>query len=342
MTLQYETGTSSGTIDLLEKLADFIGAPGNKGQNTTVVREDAPGTITGHSNDQQLVLEFSTPGVIVAFQTDVDNATTPHRIWFEPALSLGLAGTPYDGHTGGYAGGHTSLTRSGISAPASGSTFTYHFFHDDGWLYIVLKFDGGYYQHAFVGQLEVIGSHNYGFYVCGMTSKNVLTEDYNTTSLSQSCFTQCHPIAGGSSASSTTRNGGSIRNHDGEWIPVHQGSEGSEDDYKGFAQTLQGYPYYRYLNHRYSLCSPPSHHLSSNFVQAFRKTLVAEPHVTLAGSDSNMAIAGYVPGAFLTSNEVISEDAVLTIGSDDYIIFPVRTRRIEHRERYTAIAVKKP
>lgn len=340
MTLQYETGTSTGVLDLLVKLADFITA---NGQATTVARNET-GPTGFDATDRIVSLSFATPAVYCHFQSNVAHVSNAKRLYFEPSTGLSASGTPYHAHTGGYTGSANDalLGPSAISLPVSGSTFTYHFLHDDGWLYIALGMDGGFYQHAFAGQLDVVGSHAHGFLVQGMASTTATAQDYDSTTLSSSRLANSHPVAfpGGPS-----KGWGGLLNHSGVWVPTHQATDTAESGYKGYA--IQGFglgtsPTRYGSHHPYSLALPPQHLFSANFVQPLLRVPWCEPHVTLAGSENNMALVGYVPGVYATSCEVLPENEVVTIGTDDYLILPSRTRRVVHREQWQAVALKLP
>lgn len=341
MTLQYATGTATGQIDFLDELEAFITA---NGQNATVARELTAGGISGFANDQELSLLFSTPGVYAHFQSRVDTATPP-LIAFEASTGLGGVGNePYNAHTGGYAAAARAadLKSQAISCPITGETFTYYLFHDDGWLWIVLEFDGGYYQHGFVGQLEVLGDHAYGFCAVGMLLGDSTTAShaYDSTTLSSNHFVPSHPTCqmGG------TKGIGAILDNSGAWVPIHGANAAGDTDFKTWA--VRSFDCAanntRYNFGLYGLAMPPQHYHESNFVYGFVQVLVLEPHTSLAGSEGNHAPAGYLPGAWACSNETIGEGEEILIDTDTYVVFPARTRRLEHREQYQAIAFLKP
>lgn len=150
--MAYQTGTSTGTVDLLGKLATFA---------------VANGWTQDESASDRLALHKSN--VYVSFRW---NVTTPAFVGIYQALGWVVSTDPGN-HTDDSGNGEISdqnniLDNGRHVALGTGAFPSYHFFEDDTYIHVVVESAAGEYRHFGFGIVVKIGDWTGGEYAYGM------------------------------------------------------------------------------------------------------------------------------------------------------------------------------
>jgi len=338
MALVVENGIVAGQKALLSALNDHITndvAGWSVNQLTTYEADPVfdPGV-----NEDWLVLRMGTE-----FYFHLESFIRSDR----PRLKLG-GSSAVDGSDGIF-GGHTDQNPQyskdvqfiSMSLPKT-DNIEYWFHSDDNYLWISCLMSSGYWQHAFLGKPNLFAGTNNGFIVAGGVPRygdSDANYDFDNTTLSGDNIYSVNPVGPVSLVSGSSQGSYYCFSHAGNWVEVC-------DDF----QTSNAIGYIS-TNHsgstapsagpgNFSVFMPPFQVHATNIVATLNPVMLFMPHSTLTG---RMAPYGNFPGAFYVWNENIAEQQVLTIGTDDYIVFPaMKTRRVVHRLQYAGIAIKTP
>ena len=150
--MAYQTGTSTGTVDLMGKLSTFAQANGWTEDEASAGR-----------------LALNRSNVYVSFRW---NTTTPSTVGIYQALGW-LAATDPGNHTDDSGNGeitdvNNTLDNGRHVELGTGSFPSYHFFEDDTYIHVVVESAAGEFRHFGFGIIEKIGDWTGGEYAYGM------------------------------------------------------------------------------------------------------------------------------------------------------------------------------
>lgn len=335
MALINHTDSAISQKDFLSKFHAWIN--GGNLAGWTVAEYITNGSVPGRPSDDQLSVRMGTE-CYFHFITRVADASVERM---EFAASVGFsAGSAWNQHPDGYSGVLPPGYTQAFSVPKTGQTFTFYFIGDSSYLWIVFSMDGGWWQIAFVGKLDVFpGLADEAFYSEGMVPPVLDSRyDYNSP-------THAPPasmlFAAPASPPGFTAASGALHNPDGgAWTRANQAVNSLMARHQ-FVPSLAGAPT---TKNKYTVWHPQWDGYEANLVQPLVPCVVFAPRVAIA---DKVYAAGTVPGAFYTPVKNIGEayagTAKLVVGTDSYWIFPAgKTLKVAHPQRYSGLAIKVP
>lgn len=312
----YETGTATGVVDLVNKLATFIEA---NGWTRDSLADEASGRrYHAHRSSQYLNMR--------AYVNEAPNSEIKNRSAsgvYGVALNVG---TGYNGATAWYkqAGAPTESTSywtAGI-IKATGAITAYHFFaHNSGdQIYAVIEYTSGKYQYFGWGQMSKFGTFTGGDFMFGST-EGVKTAFAFGQGLST-------PFQMGSSSSSL--NYISVSNY-GTSVDFTRVDVDSETGWHPSVGTPYSASIRRVfdINSSLNMCQQ---YVVPNSVNAVTPLLPIRLHVArTAGSFSTPntiqhAPIGELPSFFTCSIAALVPGQQITFGSENYRVFPTFTK----------------
>lgn len=363
MALAFETGQTTGQLDLLAKLADFI--TNDAPASWTVQSLGSVGAISGFPLDQQLSIRMNNTGSAPAGNrkgylhliSQLSDANP--RMYFAPSTAYTDASTAWHSQSGGLGG----TGWQGISIPktASSPPMNYWFHCDINYLWVTVGIDGGWFQHLFFGSIlaknpAIITGEFQGLYCAGTIQfgqRNNTNHNYNVMTgglippaqglgLLQGIETPvgCLGRKAGGGASQPATGSARIRNTESEWLYV-----GHYDRLITVAPAGEAYRTFDIVDDGssfiYSRAAVPASipaQFDANIVTAMRRSWVSVKHPDKAGKFQDF---GPIPGAYVTGTQVRAEAETIEIDGDYFIIFPlVRTRRVDHFFMNAGLAIQ--
>ena len=336
MALVKEIGTAIGQRDLITKLKDFIAARTNWSN-----KEFTDGGIGGRASDIQFTIQQgASPLMYYSLITDVTNSRP--RMQFAAHSSFN-ATTIYHSHTGGYGSSrYEAISIARTSDDVGGQpakTFNYWFYCDDlddGYLIVVVEVGQGegWFQHFFMGKLATYPGVSNGYYSHGTIGPALATDDrgnYNYASTDHA-MGAIHGLRFGGALLES----GQLLDHVGTWRKV--GSQTMEDfNDRAYATFC--------LNSNGVICEFNMHapNWDANAASISAPLMPSHMYVKKNGVTGKFAPMGRIPGVWHVCTESIAEAKLLTLGTNDYRIFPaIGSRRISRNGRYGGIAVHEP
>lgn len=304
--MSFETGVSTSPSNLLSKLVTRLTTDG-----WTIVRTNgSPGTQVSISDGS------ATEANQLNFLAD-DTAASAH-IACQPSVSDGGSGVAFYAHTGspntsGSGGTFVTMGQRGSSVDQgfSGTHTAYFFFtgstSDGRYCHVIVEGTSGVYFHLYFGTLEKAGTFTGGQYV---TAGNFTTTafnwpfQFNEAKVNSTSWIRCDEFF---TSISVTTDAGSSRWHEAPGF-AHNNTGGSTSYAAGWYQGgliafNQRTPFGPNLLVIWNSLSPT-------------------PAATLN------KILGHVPDARLCSMDQREGGDKLTIGSDDWHIFPVHVKDV--------------
>lgn len=313
--MAYESGSATGPVDLLQKLAYFAQTNGwtidNAGaQGNGYVLQIHRGSV--YANYRAMVNEAYPSGVVFSGYSPVygilcspARGYSSSQPWYDQIGRLGsdpvngTAGTPYPLGIGGMVG-----------------AIPYYFFYTSGNnLYMIVELESGYFNHLCVGELEKYFAFNGGQWFAG-------------------------PYLGPCDASSLNSWKQKLNYYH---IISSRGSRGSSEGIPAFYIYAENGSYQEWHGAEYSLVYPPRGRPSARRVAsahygqltalwglssvASREEIVFWPEtVMIYRGDGRAAIAGTLKDLYTVKMTTLAPKQQITVGSDTYIVFPYRTR----------------
>jgi hypothetical protein len=300
--MAYETGTVTGQVNLVDKLDTFIGTLGN-----WTVYYGGAFAAPDDAADKQLHVSFYDSGesgesnpedqeVYCTFVSRV-NAADP-RFRFQPSLAVdntkNILLQPQS---------PSATYTPFVSLPPS-SSMTYWFFAEDTYLIVVLSISGGWYQSLFFGKLELFDTYKNGYAAIGNCGKNRYADsrsDYDYT-----VSTSFRASLVGYSGGFVSDGSGFILKNDDTWANIFVST--SLNVSSQFSTQASNYwtGYYTYIRN----------HLNAIFPIMLSVGIWDE---TVANT---FVPIGYLPSLRYACIDGILANTEITIGADDYLLFP--------------------
>lgn len=292
----YETGTATGTSDLISKLATFAAARGwTVAAQTTSAASGSPAT--------------STPGRVFS------KGSLVFGIGYDSSNILIAPATAVNGSASWIAQTGSSVTSSSGLLPTTNSMpgpyQAYHFFAGSApdYLHVVVERTSGIFNHFAIGELVKAGSYTGGAYGAAVGWQELWSAGNYANNVPDSIY---HSLMF-DALTSNTGGYGSVRptviraDIDGKtnnWMPIRTnwGGNNAHGDIRGnaFSQDLHA--------------RAPSQ---------FNQLTPLHPIIITADRPSNLySFLGHVPDMRGVNMTNLSAGQLLTIGSDDWLIFP--------------------
>lgn len=170
----YATGTSTAPSDLLSDLVSFLSGEGWSITRTNGYRDGV--------TDDQVTIHDSSATDNPFFHFLYDDDTTTARIDCQPSVSDAGISSPYYAHTGspntsGGNGTTVSIGQRGATSSQGfeGASQAYHFFggstSDGRYCHVVVEGDAGVFFHLLFGTIEKAGTFGGGAYMTAMQTR---------------------------------------------------------------------------------------------------------------------------------------------------------------------------
>lgn len=346
MALIMETGTASGQKDLLDKLNTFMdtNAATNGWTKTAYILEGGVSSVSEGSlaSERCLTLRKGTACYFHAMSLSSPPwAPTRPRIALSASTGFTSGNNALNQTSGGYGGNSLNSTDWTCVAVPVATSFDYWFHFDSDYLICTLAMAGGYYQHWVFGQLVDRGGQSNGFFVHGSAGGGGVNTvyDFDSATKTGNCLTSTSPFGVGTGDIAAGQ-GGRVMNHAGSWVELAgDWQEGGAFAHFNLSSVNSGTANANFPKTS-NIFLPPSDVGGSVIQSPLLPIWLAVPHSSLSG---RFCLLGRVPGAWYINIENIVEEQSITIGADDYLVFPAgKTKQVDHGTRYVGVAILTP
>jgi hypothetical protein len=285
--MAYQTGTATGTADLLDKLNTFAAASG-----WTLNRRDAN-------------------------SLSISKGTVYQNLWEDGTQIKMYLATGYDGGLAWNAQpGANPFTQ--VSREMSGSFSTYHFFADGDYIYIVVEVDPGLFKHMAFGKI-----HKCSAYDGGEFSSAVLVDDL--------AFGRYHglfgcwedTLSGNLLAVNTLRLNGVDSMP--QWRQLNINT--SFDDYIVKSTEF-------WFNFGLSTTQYYKDWFDNSPNTETQQTILIPVHLFVERPSSLFSPLGYVDDLRLVNMSTINPGASRTIGANEWLCFPIKSKGVSPSNNY--------
>lgn len=290
--MAYETGTASGVNDLLTKLSTFLAAAG-----WTINRDASEGS------GRWLSVQKGSDLFLNFLSDPATSGTTDPGPWIHLRGATGYNGASAFTAQPGVQPTHTSSNKM------VGSFTAYWFFEGDDYIHVVVEVEAGRFRHLQGGTLEKTCTFTGGTYCMGTALSYSTTTPSNPDSMSNG-----YPWASISS-SSTARN--YIRADAGDGVQWHSSYQSDTYRHAGMWREVNsqtGSEPYRVGFLRRMLQATPS---AVNGLPVLER-----PRALVKKANNLYALLGAPKDLRLCSIAMHAPGATITIGSDEWLVFP--------------------